>query len=362
MIKKCPVCDDAIIKRIFYFENIPVINLHYFDNLEDALSAPNATVDFVQCQSCGFVFNRSYHQLDYKIDYDANRSNSAYFKKYLNDIYSTILKYVDDSRIIIEIGAGDCEFAKCFDLSDVVYHAFDTSWSVSSVHGNLYKYNNIYKESYQFKPDLLILRHVLEHQSDVKKFLEGILFDNPRFVYIEIPCFEYVRKNNYHYFSYEHCSYFDIDSIKYLMSLYSYKIIMHDYVFAGENIIAVFEKCTCLELKKKIKKDEAGLMVEFDDWRKKVQSKIGKNTILWGAGGKGVMITNMLKLDKEMPVVDLNPNLHDKYIPVSGNKIISVDSINDYKPDYVLAMNHLYIPEIRNILDDAGIRCNVEGI
>ena len=102
---------------------------------------------------------------------------------------------------IIEIGAGDSHFSKLISTQmNCNVFAFDPSWSKKSKSKNLIKINDYYSSKYKINPDLVIFRHVLEHISDVKKFILNAVNENPEFVFIEIPISNFVLKNNFHYF------------------------------------------------------------------------------------------------------------------------------------------------------------------
>ena len=115
---------------------------------------------------------------------------------------------------IVEVGAGDCHFAKVImELNpDLDYFAYDPSYKTSEVQSKLFKYNEYYQLK-DIKPSLVVVRHTLEHIMDVNKFIESVTNELPINVFIETPCSSFVLRNNFHYFSYEHCSYFDQKSL-----------------------------------------------------------------------------------------------------------------------------------------------------
>lgn len=186
--------------------------------------------------NCGFLFNHTYEQLTYEVEYEAGRSQSAFFTKYLKDVVSFLYESVSELNSVVEVGAGDCEFAKefCKINASVNYFAYDPSWKKVQYE----KLNNItflpkYYDSYTLNyPDIVIARHVLEHQSDVQGFIKTLVNEKSRYLFIEIPCSSFVLNgNNYHYFSYEHCSYFDKISLNLIMDNYGYELEKQDYYF-----------------------------------------------------------------------------------------------------------------------------------
>ena len=68
---------------------------------------------------------------------------------------------------------------------------------------------------------------------------------------------------------------------------------------------------------------------------------------MWGAGSKGVTFLNMIDSRYQIEyVIDINPRKHGKYIPGTGQKIVSPEFLREYIPDIVIVMNLIYENEI----------------
>lgn len=369
--KNCLVCSSINISPVFNLKDLPLYNLHYFHKRIDALNADKADIFFMQCQDCGFLFNNNYKQLNYKIEYDATRTNSETFKRYLHYVSENLVKNLEkDIKKVVEVGAGDGYFSELLNdkMTDVSFSCYDPSWKVSEKKGSINRIASLYNDQNEY-PDLVIARHVLEHQSDVLKFIEIISRENPKYIFIEIPCSSYVFKNNYHYFSYEHCSYFDILSLNILMKEIGYSSQFEEYVFNNENIIALYKKKLDHEIinidKKKLHQKmiknykKEFLFNNFLNWRDNLIDKIQINDFIWGAAGKGVMMMNILNLDyKKIPfIVDINPSITGNFFPITGNEIIHPSQLKNLmtKGSKIIAMNKLYLKEINNELSGLGI-------
>ena len=50
-------------------------------------------------------------------------------------------------------------------------------------------------------------------------------------------------------------------------------------------------------------------------------------------------------------VVDINPHKHGKYMPGTGQEIVGPEFLQDYQPQWVIAMNAIYRHEIQQDLD-----------
>lgn len=358
----CPVCNSHDLIKVFKHDNLPLYNLNYYNTREKALVAPSANVDFVKCQNCEFLFNSSYQQLSYQVAYESSRASSAIFNEYLKGVGKALITSLKQKvKTIVEVGAGDCHFAEVI-LNfnpNLKYLAFDPSWEKSVVEGNLFKFNEYYQQQ-EVKPDLVVARHTLEHIINVKEFIKSLTHELPLFVFIEIPCSSFVLKNNFHYFSYEHCSYFDQNSLSILMSEFGYSPVFVDYIFNDENIISLWSlsQDNGTEI---IKTPNKISQKEFHDWKSSLISKLQNGDVIWGAAGKGVMTVNLLELNyKKIPfVVDKNSNLQGKFIPMTGNEIISPNDLKKINPDNVLVLNSLYLDEIISECRELDVHTNI---
>ena len=371
-IKNCPCCNKNNFQQIFNSNNVPLYNLNYQDNLQSALNVPKIYVDFVKCSNCEFVFNQYYNQLDYQVDYNVNRSYSMVFKNYLDRITNKLLKELpDDIFNIVEIGASHCDFAyELLNLkSDFKYHAFDPSTpSTIKKHPNLINYKQYYDSTIIIKPDLLILRHVLEHMSDVNKFMNSILHESPKYLFIEIPCFEFLETENgynYHFFSNEHCSYFNTNSFKYFMYNLGYTPIYLDREFNDEYIVSFWKKNeTNTDYDYSSNNNLIISSNTFLDWKLNIRNLVLNNSIIWGGGGKGVMLSNILELNhlNTRYIIDLNHEIWGKFTPSNAIEIAPPEVLKTKNYTNVINLNPLYHNEIENQIKKIGVDIKVSTI
>jgi len=77
---------------------------------------------------------------------------------------------------------------------------------------------------------------------------------------------------------------------------------------------------------------------------------------IWGAGAKGATFCNMVDPNRKLFsfVVDLTEEKIGKFIPGTGHRIVSYESLRNTKT--VLLMNPNYHSENQMLLDEAGIK------
>ena len=372
----CPVCKRNSLEEKFFFGKLPTYNLCYYKDYESAINSKLKSVCFVQCRDCQFVFNKLRLPLSYEIDYISTRSYSKYFRDYLLDVVSFVQDNVEPSNIIniLEIGGGDGEFLNALRkvLSGNCF-IYDPSYKASSspLFPDIVIENKSYglekKEGNSLNPDLIILRHVLESIIDVDSFIKNIAYESPQYIFIEIPCYEFVQQGFYHLFSYERVSYFSVENLELLLKNNGYALTAMEYVFNGEYIIALFQNIETLpDRYSPVRKSYLGQsnMINFEDFKKNILKQIDSETLLWGMAGKGVALVNLLGLSrKEMPyVVDINPELQGKFNAGTGNKIILPQDICDKRFKKILVTNELYLIEVKKIADSLELKCNVEAL
>jgi len=376
MIKNCPVCSNKKFKKIISLNNISEYGLNYQNNLQDAINYKSVQVNFVECTQCNFLFNKTYKQLSYNVVYDANRSFSKKFDDYLDEVIlyldTNIFKKYKINRIV-EIGYGDANFLlKLINLNKNIlkkFFGYDPSSSITNNdinQKNLKLFKKYYTKKDVVKPDLIILRHTLEHISNVKKFIKLILNERPKFIFIEVPCKSYVYNDNIHLYNNEHCSYFDNYSLQVLLKNEGYKKISMKKIFNGENLLSIFIKS---DEKIKLINDDHTITPKHNlrDFKKKILNNFNyKYDFFWGTSGKGVMLLNVLNITyKKAPyIVDINKNIQGKFICLSGAKIISPDSLQKYihKKSKIFIMNKVYKDEIKKILLKLKLKNNVYSL
>ena len=106
-----------------------------------------------------------------------------------------------------------------------------------------------------------------------------------------------------------------------------------------------------------------------DYWRSQLAdcAERGDGFAIWGAGSKGVTFLNVLAdtsagMNSVLGVVDINPLKQGKFVAGTGHEVVAPERIVEIGVDRVVAMNPLYVDEIREQLLDLGYRGTVEAI
>jgi len=388
----CPVCGSENSIDVFKENGRPRYALQRHTSRQSALQCDKENVHFVFCVDCQFTYNKNFDPsvMDYQEDIESSRKYSEYFNNYI----ISVCKQVNDvfsvrKKTIVEIGCGDGQFLiELRKLFKYEGYGFDPSLIRSNrvPHYKDLKFvpDNYNSDYLNKKPDLIVLRHILEHIADPNDFLTPIICNqevHPSGIYVEVPDWEWIVDNDQvMMFSNDHCSYYSKNSLELALSLCGFKCEQLSVTFEDE-YLQYFGKEISLNDTPESLKYNRGLHLKGysgTDLNSKTKSFIRRipkvlerfksyfsgtsnDAVLYGAGGKGTILLSTLGISYEqLPfVVDSNPNKHNTYIPVTGQQIIPPDHLKIIRPRYVLITNPSYYIEIASQLDSLGVKAQI---
>jgi len=380
MEKNCPICNSKNLYKFLERRHVPVHQNLLIDSKKEAIEIQRGDLNLFVCNECGFVFNQTFDflKLNYGKNYDSTQDVSPYFDSYISNLASELVeKKGIQNSVIVEIGCGKGIFLKKLVLEKNwgnTAFGFDPSYigKKSQLDGRL----NFEKRYYdldcaKIKADVIVSRHVIEHIQDplslLKLIKKSLGNSTSAKIYFETPTVDWILKNQIIYdFFYEHCSYFNLNSLTTAFQLAGFKVNEVKTVFQGQYMwlesVPTNQKLKIKknpnitpELAKKFSTIEKKLV---DKWRKKIQKISLKNKIaVWGAGAKGVTFCNLIDPEQQFFnfVIDLNPKKHGKFIPGTGHKIINYKEIPENKITKAILMNSNYYKENLDLLKQSNI-------
>ena len=385
---RCPICNNTDLMRIFSKESSPKYNLERHFDRDSALGVQKGRIEFYLCQKCLFVFNAAFDEMgmDYAVDYENSRSNSKYFQEYLIQTCKTLDEVFSvRNKTVVEIGCGDGQFLnelrRRYNFDG---YGYDPSLNTNMINrsiGNKYAQDLHFVQGYYRSgsldtvPEIIILRHVVEHQKNPNSFFESILSmpedGRATNIYIEVPAWEWIVDNNWILaFCYEHCSYYSRFSLEEIMHEYHYTAKKISFGFANEylqyygvnqgdlNKPCLREKNDSVRqsIIEKSLRFGGRMQVILDSLKMQLNDLWGE-AVLWGASGKGTTLLNILDInhDKLAYVVDSNPRRHNTYVPGTGQLVVAPEFLKTLKPKYILMTNSSYENEIGEQLASFGL-------
>ena len=387
----CPVCNS---KDVLPFLQIPQVPVHInllFDTKEEALSVPKADMELGFCKGCGHVYNFKFDAqfMDYTEDYENPLHFSGRFRKYADKLAQSLVeRYQLYNKTIIEIGSGDGQFLRQLcELGNNKGIGFDPSHK-PDVDSALSK-NNItfvkdyYSDEYaEYKADLICCRHVLEHIQYPRDFMRTVfraIVDQPECVlFFEVPNALFtLRDLGIWDVIYEHCSYFTPQSLSTLFGTSGFHVRGMYEAYEGQFICIealprgneLPDDISFVRVDDALRNDVNAFGKSFNgkikEWRHSLREMVrkGEKIVVWGAGSKGATFLNVNSLDSDIRyVVDINPRKQGMFVSGAGQEIVPPEFLRDYHPDMVLIMNPIYGVEIKQVINQLNLSCEIRHV
>ncbi len=378
----CPVCHALSPKPLIDLLNLPIYCNLLWSDQQAARECPKGDIRLVFCDRCAAITNSAFDPslLGYSQDYENSLHYSKRFQAYAQELAERLVEqYQLHDKHIIEIGCGKGDFlVSLCKLGNNSGVGFDNSYAERPEHaelsGRVEFVQDFYSEKYsEYKGDLICCRQVLEHiqqPADLLKPVRQTIGDRAdTAVFFEVPNARYTFQNMMIWdIIYEHCTYFTDTSLKYAFTAAGYQPKTVREEFGGQFIsidaYPTDEQVTALDeeaiaaLTETITSFESRFRAQKAQWKATLEEifQQGKKVVIWGSGSKGVTFLNLLALQDDIEyAVDINPRKQNKFIPGTGQKIVSPEQMVTYQPDIVIVMNPLYEQEIQGVLQDLGL-------
>lgn len=351
---KCPVCKSSVSSLFFDGGNQPLATLFWPDSKDAAQAMDRHPHDFVQCPHCSHVWNKSF---DYSVIPYGNNPNRMFnqggvWKGHLAVTRDAILAHLPENPTVIDIGCGDGHFVR--GMADTFekpgrFMGFDPNSTPEAGQGVefLPRYFEPIADMAALQPNVIMLRHVLEHLDDPADFLEACawgaeLAGSETWLFAETPCIDRVfETDRLADFFYEHVSHFTTQSFRALMEQAG-EIERLEHGYNGEVVYALVK----LGVRKPVL-ETAQAARDFLARSSTSKSTIGaqldtlassgQSIAIWGGTGKAAAFIHQFSADADRfpTVVDSDPLKVGSFVPGTGQEIQSRDVLNG-KVDIVI--------------------------
>lgn len=386
----CPNCEAGKMQIFHEALHVPTNNCILLDSAEEGKGYPRGSIRLGFCPECGFIANTSFDEqlTEYSGRCEETQGCSATFNRYQEEQVRQLVERFDlHGKEILEIGCGKGQFLTllCKEGGNQGLGfdpAFVADREESAGAENITFVKDFYSEKYTDRSaDFVCCKMTLEHIYDTQQFMRmvrrAIGNREGTTVFFQIPEATRILKDcAYEDIYYEHCSYFTPCSLVRLFRDAGFEVeeIGTEYDDQYLTIIArprpegepSQSKLTQPEVLQAQVDELAELVSSFQDrleeklgsWRDEILTtlKNGQRVVLWGSGSKGVAFLSTLGLDDKIEyAVDINPRRHGSHMPGSGLEIVAPHFLQEYRPDLVVIMNSVYVPEITRDLNDLGL-------
>lgn len=388
---RCPACGGGALTDIYSVENTPTNSCILLRTRAEARAYPTGDIALAFCDDCGFAHNRLFDpaKTEYSGRYEETQSFSATFNRFHEALARRL---IDKHRLAggraLEIGCGKGEFlALLARFGDVEGVGVDPGVHPERLPADLAEKLTFRAEF--FRPDhigrafdLVACKMTLEHIPEPIRFVEtvraGLSDDSRTVVFFQVP--EAMRILDGCAFEdvyYEHCAYFSAGSLARLFRRARFDIVDiaieygDQYLtlearaapgptaphFAAEDDLAA--------LKAAAARFSTGCADLIESWRTRIAeaAQAGRKTVLWGSGSKAVSFLNAVDAEASIGhVTDINPNRHGCFMPATAQEIVPPAALSEIRPDLVIAMNRIYVDEIRRDLQSIGLSPEIAAL
>jgi SAM-dependent methyltransferase len=365
---------------------VPAQSVVLLDTAEEARDFPTGTLTLAVCETCGFLFNAAFDPG--LIDYSATTEESQHFSGTFNRFARSLVAEIGalkplDGGLTLEIGCGKGDF-----LEELVRETGTRAIGVDPGYLSDRRAARVPEGDIRFRrehfdpacidevPDLVVCRHTLEHIHDVLSFMTDVVAvtqgNASADVMFETPDVARVLAEGAFWDIYhEHCSYFTIGSHARLFRRVGLDVTRSYLGFGGQYIIQYARPGSGRPRAEEQDIDEVLRLADaFPSkvaetcafWSDRIEEarRLGRSVAIWGGGSKCVSFLGTLETGDEIrAVVDINTFKQGKYIPGSAHEVVAPEHLWLDPPDLVIAMNPIYVSEIRTTLADLGLRPEV---
>ena len=366
----CPSCGGRAGPPFYQANSVPVHQVKLVRTRAEALHGATGDIALCFCPRCGFVWNGAFDpaRMRYEDDYESTQAVSPTFNAFHERLARDLVARFDlHGKRVVELGCGQGEFVTMLaELGDNQGYGFDQVIRAPGRSGRVTFVKDLYAEPYRdLEPDFVCCKMTLEHVHDVSAFLcrlRRTVGERPdTVVFFMIP--EITRILNLRAFwdiYYEHCSYWSPGSLARAFRLAGFDPLQlwtdydDQYVLiaarpgSGKGEILANEEPP-QALAAKVESFSQAVAADLARWRERLARlrRAGKRTVLWGGGSKAVaFLTTLGVTDGIACAVDVNPRRAGTFIAGTGQEIVAPQSLAHDRPDVVIVMSPIYLPEI----------------
>ena len=366
-MKNCPICQSGLSMRFFDGGRKPLATLGWPTTKNAAINMERFALDYRQCLRCSHIWNSEFNYRSIPYEDNPNRmfNEGSVWQAYIKKTLTRLNEFLPKNPTVIDIGCGEGHFvrdlAKCHDNSGK-FIGFDPNTSSESGAGIDFipKYFEPQHDIKRYQPDVLIMRHVLEHLEHPTEFMEQLAFsasslDKPIFFFAETPCVDLaIKSKRIVDFFYEHPSQFTKSSFTKLMKMGGeVSWIETDY---GDEVINGLVRLSigngALRLHQQAQKFSRSANKSKEFIVSQLQNLIQKNyqIVIWGGTGKAATFIQHYDLcAKKYPnVVDSDQSKVGTYVPGMGQEIKHASELDKTNTDIIIIPTQWRATDIYN--------------
>ena len=379
---ECVVCGGTELDTLVCFDSIPVHVGLLWRSPDEARQCSRGSFELVMCGVCGYVWNVAFDPLllDYAADYDNALHHSPKFVEWERALVTQLVeRHGLIGKKIAELGCGDGRFlallCQAGDNTGIGFEPGHNRERVSDLAAgadvvivpDIADADSLTREGVEF----VVMRHVLEHLPDPASVLRmiGAGLDLGSGAYVEVPNFAWaLRRGAFEDLMYEHCGYYTPRTLAHFFRSHGFDVeagdsfdglfAWVDAIRTGPRLLGHIDVEALDEVRDGITHFRSRLnRVDVDLESRRTE---GQHVAAWGGGARAVGLLNMVEAaDVIRSVVDVNPRKQGTFVAGSGHPIVAPEALLMDPPDTVVVINPVYEDEIKRMLVELDVECDV---
>lgn len=327
----CKICNSENVKPYFEVRNSPGLQNVLYASSQEAKNAKVVDAEFLVCEDCFFLFNPNFKEEPYSGTYNNDQSYSDVYRKHIVRTTEILKEHVKQDGEILEIGCGN---------GMVLEMLHQDGYERVEGHDPAHAKNLPYVSSQYWTPsaktyDLVVLRQVLEGIPNILEILEAVCaqLNDDGALYLEITNSRYMLENASTITLYHECpQYFSEIALNHVLNRLGFYIHDTHHFFRGD-ITGIVAKKMRLRIPGRPK------LAILDAY---------ENVYIWGVSGRTIHFLTNYGLDESAVKcgVDIDPNKQGRYIPHTGQRVVSPEDCVSSAPDAVIVLNETYVCEV----------------
>ena len=375
---KCQLCGSDPIP-FWTVKDVPTSSLVLHPTRDAAQAQPVGDLALEVCPTCGFIQNAAFDPgaVDYLAPYEESQANSPTFRRFAQETIDALLaRYPLRGGTVLEVGCGKAEWlamlCRTGDMAGVGIDPAYVSGRVPPEDEHRFEVvTEFFGPDTDLTGDLLVCRHTLEHIPNVREFTTWLGDAGARtpdsVLFVEVPDNgRILAEGAFWDMYYEHCAYFTATSMHNLAAAVG--LTVHDLRLAYADQYLLLEASPVGKNRPFV--DPASTVEAAIAFGERADAAIhiwgqelhgADRVVLWGATSKTVSFVGATGATPAA-VVDINTAKQGTFLPGSGLPIVAPERLSELDPDLVIAMNPIYLDEIRRDLSGLGVESRLVGL